>query len=241
MLPPGLVEETLTTLAILFPFRPNETASSWIRASTIASEPSYDASLNTVCRLSLRPNQRELKSFHHWHDRLVVLKRALDDSSAKHRLTHLSHVHRNPMQWYVNLFIKLSLLVAMCLYQLHSWSTYPWSTFQGSSLSGSPINQDVFAFEFKEPPSVALQIRGIIWAAILIVVTIPNGYSLLRSLFLLGRYVLQKVRDLFWWAVEMVTMTALYVLEYLSSQTVSKAISGDSVHSDLSADVRYDI
>lgn len=213
-----MVEETLTTLAILFP----GTTAYWLRANTArtTSEPSYDTSFHTVCRLPLRPNQREIKYFHHWHDRLVVLKRVLDESEAKRHLTLLSRARRDCMRWYVGCFIGLHLLASMCLtmvaeYQLHGSFMYPSSIYQ---------DWDMFVTSAQQSPLALLQIASITSVAIFIVVVMANEESPLRSLFLLGHDGLQNVKDQFWWAAEMVTMTALYVLGYLPSKTVSKAL-----------------
>ncbi|KAL1882864.1 hypothetical protein Daus18300_000502 [Diaporthe australafricana] len=78
LLSKGLVEETLRSLALLFPSQPSKQVPSWLQASLTASTSPYDTSLHAVSMVPLQPRKREIRSFYHWHDRLLVLKQALD-------------------------------------------------------------------------------------------------------------------------------------------------------------------
>lgn len=59
--------------------------------------------------------KRELGSFYHWHDRLVILKRALDESSPTHSLSRLWHDRRNAMQWYTLWVAVILGVLGLCL------------------------------------------------------------------------------------------------------------------------------
>ncbi|KAM4060208.1 hypothetical protein HRG_002186 [Hirsutella rhossiliensis] len=95
LFPDGFMEETLRTLALLFP-QNNSKSRRWIQAQ-IASGRQIDTSL-ARCG-SLRAHERRFSNFHVWHDRLVVLKQAFDDSSPR-TLTQWWNDRRNSVQWY---------------------------------------------------------------------------------------------------------------------------------------------
>ncbi|KAH8761222.1 hypothetical protein F5883DRAFT_563456 [Diaporthe sp. PMI_573] len=105
LLPKSLVEETLTTLALLFPSQLVKGNPSWLRGNASASTPAYDTSLHAVGVEPLEPHKREIRSFYYWHDRLVILKHTLDESSATtHSPLRLWYDRRNTIQWY-NLWV----------------------------------------------------------------------------------------------------------------------------------------
>ncbi|KAK8108317.1 uncharacterized protein PG998_010330 [Apiospora kogelbergensis] len=103
--PDGFVEETLRTLALLFP-QSDRTVSSWLR-----SEPEVD---RMVARCgTLRSRDRRFERFQYWHDRLIILKQAFDDSKPS-TLTQWWWDRRDGVQWYT--FWVAILVFALTLF-----------------------------------------------------------------------------------------------------------------------------
>ena len=67
--PEGFVEETLRTLALLFPEFDND-IKIWIRS--LPSIPQLDRRVRECG--GLRADDRQIENFRFWHDRLVILK-----------------------------------------------------------------------------------------------------------------------------------------------------------------------
>ncbi|KAI0147411.1 hypothetical protein GGR57DRAFT_261672 [Xylariaceae sp. FL1272] len=110
LFPPGLVDETLRTLALLFPqpeFASNSRrgraskGSKWlhkVRADhRVYHEKSLDGRL-ALCGL-LYAEDRRIERFHFWRDRLVILRQAYDDATPN-TLSQWWHDRRNGVQWY---------------------------------------------------------------------------------------------------------------------------------------------
>ncbi|UNI15431.1 hypothetical protein JDV02_001966 [Purpureocillium takamizusanense] len=93
LFPPGFIEETLYTLALLFPQNDSHTRR-WIQ--TLGS-PCLDQNISRCG--SLRAQDRRFDRFLFWHDRLVVLKQVFDDSSPR-TLAQWWWDRRNGVQWY---------------------------------------------------------------------------------------------------------------------------------------------
>ncbi|KAK4065976.1 uncharacterized protein Triagg1_8285 [Trichoderma aggressivum f. europaeum] len=89
--PASFLQETLDTLALLFPSSDNETAS-WLK-----SIAKIDPRL-LKCG-SLRTRERRLENFDYWHDQLVILKQAFDESSPRN-ISQWWFDRRNGVQWY---------------------------------------------------------------------------------------------------------------------------------------------
>jgi len=70
-----LIEETLRTLALLFP-RSDKAAAAWYRKIAIAKHLDTNACL---CP-HLRTGGRQIDEFYYWRERLVLLKQAFDDA-----------------------------------------------------------------------------------------------------------------------------------------------------------------
>ncbi|KAH6603107.1 hypothetical protein Trco_008531 [Trichoderma cornu-damae] len=83
--------ETLDTLALLFPSSDGDTTN-WLRGLT-----KVDPRL-ARCG-SLRTRERRLENFNYWHDRLVILKQAFDESSPRN-ISQWWFDRRNGVQWY---------------------------------------------------------------------------------------------------------------------------------------------
>lgn len=94
--PHGLIEETLQTLALLFPQYDKETKS-WLTSLSKASPHTIDQQLLHCGHLTLA--ERQQNQFHFWHDRLVILKQAYDESRPA-TLSEWWHDRRNTVQWY---------------------------------------------------------------------------------------------------------------------------------------------
>ncbi|KAI0140369.1 hypothetical protein BJ166DRAFT_473213 [Pestalotiopsis sp. NC0098] len=106
MFPDGLANETLRTLALLFPQSEFRTANSrilgskpkWFRKvrqdhSDIVIDPRL-----ILCG-NLKAEDRQIESFHFWRDRLVILKQAYDDATPQ-TVSQWWHDRRNGVQWY---------------------------------------------------------------------------------------------------------------------------------------------
>ncbi len=108
MLPNDLIEETLRTLALLFP-QSNPIVRKWYRQW--ATEPSVDAQL-ILCG-HLKTDDRQIEKFTYWHDRLVVLKQVFDEATPQN-LSQWWYDWRNGVQWYTFwvaiTFLALTLL-----------------------------------------------------------------------------------------------------------------------------------
>lgn len=93
LLPKGLAEETLQTLALLFPSSDVETRKWFSKLS--------DAGLNkrAIQCGQLKTDHRQTERFRFWNDRLVVLKQVFDEAQPK-SLSQWWHDRRNGVQWY---------------------------------------------------------------------------------------------------------------------------------------------
>ncbi|KAK1829541.1 hypothetical protein QBC39DRAFT_356376 [Podospora conica] len=91
--PDGLIQETLQTLALLLPQNKRKMRR-WVRSQV--AEHSLDPSLAWCGRTWSR--DRRFEKFEFWHDRLVILKQAFDESSPR-RLSQWWADRRNPIQW----------------------------------------------------------------------------------------------------------------------------------------------
>jgi hypothetical protein len=91
--PPGLVDETLHTLALLFP-RGDKQTRNWLQALSVAS---VDRSLLRCEKLRL--DDRQIGKFKFWHDRLIVLKQAFDESRPS-RMSQWWYDNRDGHAWY---------------------------------------------------------------------------------------------------------------------------------------------
>jgi hypothetical protein len=94
--PTGLIEETLQTLALLFPQHDKETKT-WLQSPSKKNSYRIDEQLLKCGRLRL--DDRQKNNFHFWHDRLVILKQAYDESRPA-TLSQWWHDRRNTVQWY---------------------------------------------------------------------------------------------------------------------------------------------
>lgn len=94
VLPEELITETLQTISLLFPLCDKATQR-WLRKHTNTGY--VDRALSTSG--PLRFDDRQIEKFEYWHDRLIVLKQAFDQSRPS-TLSQWWHDRRNGVQWY---------------------------------------------------------------------------------------------------------------------------------------------
>ncbi len=121
LFPDGLVDETLRTLALLFPQsefsglhprRSDRHKRKWFLSLRGDDEPrSPDARL-ALCG-NLQAEQRQIESFKFWRDRLVILKQAYDDATPR-SLAHWWRDRRDGVQWY-NFWVAILVLAITVL------------------------------------------------------------------------------------------------------------------------------
>ena len=94
MFPSGLVEETIRTLALLFPQSDIQTQQ-WLDKLPVSST----VDLGQLQCGQLRAADRQIERFEFWHDRIVILKQQFDESRPL-TLSQWWHDRRNGAQWY---------------------------------------------------------------------------------------------------------------------------------------------
>ena len=113
MFPAGFIEETLRTLAILFP-KHDVATKKWYKK----------VSLNSACRLDMRllkignldAESRQMENFGYWHDRLVILKEVYDEARPS-TLSQWWYDRRNGVQWYT-FWVALLVLILTIMFGL---------------------------------------------------------------------------------------------------------------------------
>lgn len=94
LLPSGLAEETLKTIALLFP-QSDPAIRKWLSKSP--QTINLDQRIFQCGRL--KTDDRQIEKFQFWHDRLVMLKQVYDDARPGN-LSQLWNDRRNGVQWY---------------------------------------------------------------------------------------------------------------------------------------------
>jgi hypothetical protein len=92
--PDGLAEETLQTLSLLFS-QSDPIFTKWYRRLPLAT--SLDPQLTRLGHL--KTDDRQIKKFSFWHDRLVVLKQVFDEATLK-TWSQWWVDRRNGVPWY---------------------------------------------------------------------------------------------------------------------------------------------
>jgi hypothetical protein len=95
--PKDLAEETLNTLALLFPSSDMETEQWFTKLRLTHEYDTLDSQL-TKCGY-LKTGKRQFENFKFWHDRLVILKQVFDESHPS-TFKQWWHDRRNGVQWY---------------------------------------------------------------------------------------------------------------------------------------------
>ncbi|OAL46503.1 hypothetical protein IQ07DRAFT_658698 [Pyrenochaeta sp. DS3sAY3a] len=92
--PCGLVDETLRTLALLFPQNESAVKDSYLNL------PSFDDLDPQLFECGhLKTDDRQIEGFMFWHDRLVVLKQVFDEATPR-TISQWWYDRRNGVQWY---------------------------------------------------------------------------------------------------------------------------------------------
>jgi len=101
-----LAEETLRTLALLFP-QGDKTSKRWFRA--IASAKQLDLAAHDR---HLRAEERQIEKFKFWHDRLIILKQVFDESEPR-KWTQWWYDRRKGVQRYTFLVAAAAVLLTI--------------------------------------------------------------------------------------------------------------------------------
>lgn len=109
--PDSFVEETLRTLALLFP-QNDRKSRHWLLGQISAH--GLDPSI-TRCG-NIPAQNRRFEHFSFWHDRLIMLKQAFDESSPR-GLRQWWNDRRNPVQWYT-FWVAILVFVMTVLFGL---------------------------------------------------------------------------------------------------------------------------
>ncbi|EDU48848.1 conserved hypothetical protein [Pyrenophora tritici-repentis Pt-1C-BFP] len=125
--PSGLIEETLRTLALLFP--QSDTAT---RDYCRELQASYDIDPQLALCGHLKTDDRQIEKFIYWHDRLVVLKQAFDEATPR-TLAQWWYDRRNGVQWYT-FWVAISVVALTLLFgfiQSVEGALQVYGTFRG--------------------------------------------------------------------------------------------------------------
>lgn len=116
-LPKGLAEETLRTLALLFPSRPkNKSAQNWLRSKLSDKKRSVRPDSDLLDCASLRPLDRKAEKFEYWRSELLTLKEIFDEPRPT-SLRRLWHDRRNKVQW-ATFWVAMLILVLTIFFGL---------------------------------------------------------------------------------------------------------------------------
>lgn len=96
LFPAGFVEETLRTLALLFPQHDRATSKWFHRRKTLRTQQ-IDSQLIECGRL--KHQDRRIERFHFWRERLIELQEFYEECSPS-SLSQLWRDKRNGLQWY---------------------------------------------------------------------------------------------------------------------------------------------
>lgn len=110
LLPDGFIEETLRTLALLFP-QGDEDTKKWYYKQDDPEE--LDSGVMNCG--NLQDNYRQIEKYRFWHDRLVILKEAFDESQPK-TVSQLWNDRREGSQWYA-LWVAIGITLFFGLVQ----------------------------------------------------------------------------------------------------------------------------
>lgn len=105
--PPGLVEETLQTLALLLPCH-DKSVKRWYRKQVTR----FKLDENAVKGSPLKTDDRQLDKFEYWHDRLEILKDVFDDAEPSTILQWWQD-RRRRVQWYTFWVAVLVLILTI--------------------------------------------------------------------------------------------------------------------------------
>lgn len=98
ILPPGLAEETLRTIALLFPCNDRSTRH-WLQDEYASPKTSVNIDRGILNCGRLRGEQRHAESFKFWREELITLKELFDQPRPT-SLAQFWYDRRNKVQWY---------------------------------------------------------------------------------------------------------------------------------------------
>jgi len=126
MFPAGIIEETLKTLALLFPS--NEETRTWLKKVSSSATEKLDSNV-TECGLP-RAEDRQIDLFHFWRDRLVILKEIFDEKEPNTWLQWWRD-RRRGLQRYPFLLaaIALALTLLLGVIQVVEGALQVWKAF----------------------------------------------------------------------------------------------------------------
>jgi hypothetical protein len=113
MFPASFIEETLRTLAILFP-KHDAATKQWYMKAALKPACRFDMQLLRIKNVDAE--SRQMENFRYWHDRLVILKEVYDEARPS-TLSQWWYDRRNGVQWYtfwVALLVFI-LIVIQCI------------------------------------------------------------------------------------------------------------------------------
>lgn len=96
MFPDHFIEETLRTIALLFP-KYDLVSKKWYQK--VASDSTYRLDMQLAETGNLNTEMRQIENFRYWHDRLVILKEVYDEARPN-TLSQWWYDRRNGVQWY---------------------------------------------------------------------------------------------------------------------------------------------
>ncbi|RDW91551.1 hypothetical protein BP5796_02716 [Coleophoma crateriformis] len=136
--PPGFVDETIRTLALLLPSNDKETRIWFYKEQKRCSNQSSIDSKAIDCR-PVNSINRQFQKYNFWHDRLVMLNEAFNDPNPK-SMRQLWLDRRRPAEWY-SFWYAIFLIVGLTLFfglvgsiegGLQVYKAYHPSSSQGS-------------------------------------------------------------------------------------------------------------
>jgi hypothetical protein len=120
LFPDGLVDETLRTLALLFPqsefsssIRGSRKKVTWFEKLRLRSSACLIDPRAALCG-NLRAEDRRIERFTFWRDRLIVLKQVYDDATPK-TMHQWWHDRRNGERWFTFWVAALVLMITITL------------------------------------------------------------------------------------------------------------------------------
>jgi hypothetical protein len=107
--PPGFIDETLSTLALLLPQYDNA-SNIWFERQS--QKESLDANATKCGHPSAEG--RQIGNFHYWRDRLVILKQVFDEAEPR-GIKQWWRDRRKPVQWY-NFWLAVALIAGLTFF-----------------------------------------------------------------------------------------------------------------------------
>jgi hypothetical protein len=123
--PPGLLEETLLTLALLLP-QHDAATTKWYQKH----QRKLGLDITAAKCGQLSSEDRQIKRFRYWHDRLVILKQVFDDTEPS-TVKQWWRDRRKRVQWYTFWVaaMVLALTVRFGLVQCVEGGLQVWKTY----------------------------------------------------------------------------------------------------------------